>query len=167
MTDFIETGSSKSAVRNLEKPVEDIASFDAMISRIVSENPFECTDYSYGGEDFLGITRNREYYTAKINFEDDNAKVTGSVSVKAPSVNSFGSAAEKIVSDTELAGTIGADPVRDSSKDAYYCQLKCHDANGETYYVTFTRSKVRVSSYEDDAIMARIENWADTVDILS
>ncbi|WAI02622.1 hypothetical protein [Methanogenium organophilum] len=40
-------------------------------------------------------------------------------------------------------------------------KLKCHDANGETYYVTLSRDKVRISSYADDAIRATVEAWAD------
>ena len=74
MADFIETGSSKSAVRVLENPVADIASFDAIISGVISQNPFECTDYVSEGLTIPGVTKNRQYYTAKIVFEDDNAK---------------------------------------------------------------------------------------------
>ena len=31
------------------------------------------------------------------------------------------------------------------------------------YYVTFTRKTVRISSYQDDAIKAAVETWADDV----
>jgi hypothetical protein len=27
---------------------------------------------------------------------------------------------------------------------------RCHDANGEVYYVTFSREQVRITSYSDD-----------------
>lgn len=54
---------------------------------------------------------------------------------------------------------------RNSGETAYpdrrYCQLKCHDASGEIYYVTFSRTKVRVSSYSDDAIRSTVDAWAD------
>jgi len=33
--------------------------------------------------------------------------------------------------------------------------------------VTFSRDKVRVSSYESDAIVAAVETWADTVAALA
>ncbi|KUL00369.1 MAG: Uncharacterized protein XE10_1441 [Methanoculleus marisnigri] len=41
---------------------------------------------------------------------------------------------------------------------------------GETYYaqyVTFTRTTVRLSSYQDDAIRTAVETWADAVGALA
>ena len=40
-------------------------------------------------------------------------------------------------------------------------------ACSKTYYVTFTRDQVRISSYQDDAILALVEAWADTVPALA
>ena len=68
---------------------------------------------------------------------------------------------------TALAAAMGGDAVRDSDSENYSCTLKCHDASGEVYYVTFSRDQVRVSSYSDDAIMAAVETWADTVPALA
>ncbi|MBN2733248.1 MAG: hypothetical protein JXQ82_00100 [Methanomicrobiaceae archaeon] len=167
MADFIETGSSKSAIRVLENPIADIASFDAIISELIAQNPFECTDYVSEGQTISGIAKSRQYYTAKILFEDDDAKTIGTVSVKSPDVGAFSATAGQIMADTVLAGQIGGTPVRDTAHDAYYCQLKCHDANGEIYYVTFTRTKVRLSSYEDESIRTNVETWADTVSALA
>ena len=62
---------------------------------------------------------------------------------------------------------LGGDAVRDSDSESYSCTLKCHDANGEVYYVTFARDQVRISSYSDDAIRTRVETWADTVPALA
>ncbi|PKL56508.1 MAG: hypothetical protein CVV35_04590, partial [Methanomicrobiales archaeon HGW-Methanomicrobiales-6] len=53
--------------------------------------------------------------------------------------------------------------VRDTTRETYYAQLKCHDPSGDDYYVTFTRKTVRISSYQDDAIKAAVETWADDV----
>ena len=40
--------------------------------------------------------------------------------------------------------------------------ISCHDsATDELYTVVFTPKEVRVSSYSADAILARIETWAD------
>ena len=62
---------------------------------------------------------------------------------------------------------LGGDAVRDSDSESYSCTLKCHDANGEVYYVTFARDQVRISSYSDDAIRTRVETWSDTVPALA
>jgi len=35
---------------------------------------------------------------------------------------------------------------RNFASETYYCQLKCHDPPGDDYYVTFTRTSVRISS---------------------
>ena len=50
--------------------------------------------------------------------------------------------------------------IRDSS---YSATLKCHDANGELYFVNFSRDRMIVASYSEDAILAKVETWADTI----
>jgi hypothetical protein len=46
--------------------------------------------------------------------------------------------------------------VCDPDSENYSCILKCHDANGEVYYVTIDCDQVRISS-SDDAIRTRLE----------
>ncbi|MBO4355177.1 MAG: hypothetical protein J5703_00195 [Methanomicrobium sp.] len=167
MTDFIETGSSKSAVRVLTNPIADIGAFSAIVNAVLTENPFECTDYTAQGVVTAGVVKNREYYTSKFLYEDDNAKTVGNITLKSPTVEAFTQSASRIAADTALAENIGGDAVRDYDNDAFYCQLKCHDANGEIYYVTFSRTKVRISSFESDAVLAKVENWADSIPALA
>ena len=167
MTDFIETGSSKSAVRVLTNPIADIGAFSAIVNAVLTENPFECTDYTAQGVVTAGVVKNREYYTSKFIYEDDNAKTVGNITLKSPTVEAFTQSASRIAADTALAENIGGDAVRDYDNDAFYCQLKCHDANGEIYYVTFSRTKVRISSFESDAVLAKVENWADSIPALA
>ncbi|MFA5213018.1 MAG: hypothetical protein WC406_06775 [Methanoregula sp.] len=45
--------------------------------------------------------------------------------------------------------------------------LKCHYANGELYFVNFTRDQVTVTSYLDDVILAQVDTWVDTVPALA
>ncbi len=61
---------------------------------------------------------------------------------------------------------MGDDAFRDTAKETYYCQLKCHDPPGDDYYITLTRKSVRVSSYQDDSILDVIEDWADAISAL-
>jgi hypothetical protein len=51
--------------------------------------------------------------------------------------------------------------------DTFSATLKCHDPNGELYFVNFSRQQVAISSYEDDSIRTRIETWADGVSALA
>ena len=44
---------------------------------------------------------------------------------------------------------------------------KCHDANSEIYYVTFSRDTVRITSYQNDSIRTTVETWADSVPALA
>lgn len=167
MADFIETTNTKSATRELAASIADVATFQSIIQSVINDNPFGCTAYTQSGVSHDGVEVNRESYTAKIVFEDNAAEKIGTLSVKCPTVSSMNSAAGAIVADADLAVAVGGDPVRDADSDTYSCQLKCHDANSETYYVTFSRDKVRVSSYEDDSILTVVETWADTVAALA
>jgi len=51
--------------------------------------------------------------------------------------------------------------------DAFSCRLKCRDANGKTCYVALSRESVRITSYEDTAVLATVEAWADGVAALN
>jgi len=103
------------------------------------------------GEEVPAVVRNREHYTAKVNFEDEIGKRVGSVSLQSPSI------AAEALANTALETAMGDTAVRDGPRETYYAQLKCHDPSGDDYYVTFTRKTVRISSYQDDAIKEKIE----------
>jgi hypothetical protein len=163
MADFIETSNTKTATRELASTVADAEKFQNIIRSAIDNNPFSCVDYIHNSTSHTGVEINRESYTAKFVFEDNAAEKIGSLSIKCPTVSAMNNAISTILAYADLAAAIGGDPVRDADSDTYSCQLKCHDANGEIYYVTFSRETVRVSSYQDDAILAKVETWADTV----
>jgi hypothetical protein len=73
----------------------------------------------------------------------------------------------ELISTSRDSTAMGGDAVRNANSENYSCTLKCHDPNGEVYYVTFARDQVRISSYSDDAIQTRVETWADTVPALA
>ena len=62
---------------------------------------------------------------------------------------------------------MGGDAERNNARETYYAQLKCHDPSGDDYYVTFTRTTVRISSYQDDVIRDAVEARADAVPALN
>ena len=167
MADFVQTTYTKSAVRELAAPITDIGTFDGIVAAVIADNPFGCTAYTYQGETIDGVTRSQERYDAKVVYEDTELEQVGDISVQVENVTAFGAAATEIMGSAALAAAIGGTPVRDTAKDTFYCKLKCHDPSGEIYYVTFSRDKVRVSSYESDAIVAAVETWADTVAALA
>ncbi|MDG6258010.1 MAG: hypothetical protein QCH35_10495, partial [Methanomicrobiaceae archaeon] len=111
--------------------------------------------------------KNREHYTARITYEDLEAHTVGTITARAPGVAAFETVAAGILADTDRATAMGGSAVRDVGRESYSCQLRCHDPSGETYYVTFGRDAVRITSYEDDAIRTAVETWADTVPALA
>lgn len=167
MADFIQTNHTKTSVRDLAVQFPDLASFTALVQSIIIDNPFACTSYEVGEVTIDPVTVNRENYTAKVVFEDVDAKKIGTASIKAPSEAAFTAAAAEIMANAALQTAIGGTPFRDLGHDTYYCQLKCHDANGEIYYLTFTRNRLRLSSYADEAIRTNLEAWADGVPALA
>ena len=68
-------------------------------------------------------------------------------------------AAADLTLTTAHAGT----PAHDAGDDSFSATVRCHDPNGELYNVTFSRDRVTVQSYSDNAILAKVETWADTV----
>jgi len=80
---------------------------------------------------------------------------------------SFTAVANRILADTQITAALGGTPARDFGGEKYTATLKCHDANGEIYYVNFSRDQVSLTSYSDEAIRSRLETWADTVAALA
>ena len=158
---------TKTAVRNLTAPIADAAAFAAIPASVISTNPFGCTSYEVGGMTTDPVVNTKESYGARILYQDDDGKTTGTLTLRAPSTAAFATMKSEILGDAEITAPLGGAPVNDAERETYSLTLKCHDPSGELYFVTFTRSEVRISSYEDDAILALVEAWADTVPALA
>jgi hypothetical protein len=168
MADFVQTTVNKTALRDLAVPIADVESFDTIIQAVITDNPFGCVGYTTrAGETIAPVIKNREHYTAKVNFLDGEGKKVGTVSLQSPSIAAFNANAAEVLDNAALATAMGGEAVRNGPGETYYAQLKCHDPSGDDYYVTFTRKTVRVSSYQDDAIRTAVETWADAVPALA
>ena len=169
MADFVQTTINKTALRDLTVPIADVTSFNTLVESVIAENPFGCVGYTTkGGETIAAVVRNREHYTAKVNFIDGaTGKRIGTVSLQSPSIAAFNANASEVLANTALATAMGGVAERNFAGESYYAQLKCHDPTGDDYNVTFTRKTVRVSSYQDDAIRTAVETWADAVPALA
>ena len=167
MADFVQTTVNKTAVRDLAVPIADVTSFNNLVQSVIDDNPFGCVGYTGAdGQTIDPIVRNREHYTAKVNFLDGEGKRVGTVSLQSPTIAAFEANAAEVLANAALEAAMGGEAVRDFGRESYYAQLKCHDPTGDDYYVTFTRKTVRISSYQDDAIKEKIETWADLVPVL-
>ncbi len=134
MADYIQTTTTRSAVRDLTVPMTGITTFDALVQDIIDTNPFGCTLYVEQGVTIDPFVRSQERYDAKIVYENLEADTIGDVSVQVATVAAFGTAAAHVMDDETLATAIGGTPSRNTAKDTNSRKLKCHDATGETYY---------------------------------
>ncbi len=167
MADFVQKSVTKTAVRALSTPIADASTLNTIVTNLVSSNPLGCTPYEVGGVTMDPVARTRESYSARIVYEDNEGKTVGTITARAPNVTAFGTVKSTILSNTALATAMGGDPVNLADREAYSVVVRCHDPSGEVYYLTFTRDAVRISSYESDAILTLVEQWADTVSQLA
>jgi hypothetical protein len=167
MADFINTITSKSAVRELRNPIASLAAFDNIISAVVTTNPWNCVPYQFRGESQPGVGITREHYIGRVLYQDDMGKVIGTITVRAPTQAGLISSVNAIEGNAGLEGMIGGSAVRDAATDKYSCTLRCHAESGDLYYVTFARDRVRVTSYKNDSVIDVLESWADGISALS
>lgn len=167
MADFTTTNTTKSATRKLAEPLADVTAFDNIVQGVITNNPFGCTTYNQGGSDHPPVERSKQGYTSRILYQDGMAKTVAIITIRSPTIAAFTAAASQIMANTQLATALGGTPARDFDNEKFAATLKCHDPNGELYFVNFSREQVTLTSFSDDAIRSRVETWADTVAVLA
>ena len=165
MTYFKQKPGTKSAVRHMKQPFPDVLAFEA-IMRSLFLNPLACTSYMTGRKTHLPVEKVRERYTAKFVYEDAKGKQVGNGSDVYDSVEGFllGIASITCNMSNLVAhrGKIRHLPF----SDLFSVTLKCHDPNGEINFLSLARNRFTVSSYRDETILKRVENWAERVPLL-
>ncbi|PKL70671.1 MAG: hypothetical protein CVV30_04800 [Methanomicrobiales archaeon HGW-Methanomicrobiales-1] len=167
MADFVQKTITKSAVRVLANPIEDVAAFNTIVESVLTNNPFECVAYMTAGTNHAGVEKTKESYGAKIVYQDNEANTVGTDSGRFSTIAGFNAGAAAILANAALTAAHGGSPYRDTDNETFSATLKCHDANGEIYMVNFTRDSVGLTSYSDDSIRTKVETWADTVPALA
>ncbi|GAB6284254.1 MAG: hypothetical protein STSR0009_04530 [Methanoregula sp.] len=66
-----------------------------------------------------------------------------------------------LLAAADVSTAHGGTVVHDLGLDTFSATQKCHDANGELYMVNFSRERVTITSYSDEAIRTNVETWAD------
>jgi hypothetical protein len=163
MADFVQSNETKNAVRTLAAPISDVTTFDSIVQSVIATNPFGCVDYMTAGENHPGVEKSREAYTVRLTYQDAQAKTTGIGSHRFNSIAGYTAGITVLVGFADLNAAHAGTPVHDPGNDSFFATVRCHDPNGELYNVTFSRDRVTVQSYSDDAILAKVEAWADTV----
>jgi hypothetical protein len=167
MADFVQKANIKSAVRTLANPIEDVASFDAIVQTVIATNPFACVEYMTAGVTHAPVEKTKESYVAKLVYEDVDAKSVGRASDTYNTMDGYTAGISARLADATTSAAHGGTAVHDIANDTWSETLKCNDESGEQYFVTFSRSQVVLTSYEDDAIRTKVETWADSVAALA
>ncbi len=167
MADFVQNSQSKNAVRTLANPIADVAAFNTIVQSVITDNPFACVSYMTAGTNHAPVEKTRESYSARIAYEDTNAKNVGTGSHRFNTLAGFTAGVTAVLAAAAVSTAHGGTALHDAGTDAFTATLRCHDANGELYNVTFSRDRVSLTSYSDEAIRTAVETWADTVPALA
>jgi hypothetical protein len=163
MADFVQSSETKRSVRKLTSPIEDVTAFDTLVQTIISTNPFNCAEYMSAGETHPPVEKTKEAYTLRFVYQDTDAKPVGTGNHKFTSLPGYTAGIAALSGATAVSTAHGGTAVHDADEDSYSVTLKCHDPNGELYNLVLSRTQLNLTSYEDDAILARVEAWADSV----
>ena len=168
--DFTPTSVVKSAKRTFTAPITSAATFDAAIAALkAEENPLGASDYMTAGETTDGVSTASEYYKATIEYVNTLGETLGTIVIDAPTRTAYDDIIAELLATTAITQAYGADTTanRNTAKDSWNVRLKIHDPAGEIYYLSFTRKDLKISSYESDTILAKVETWADGVTALN
>ena len=157
---------TKSAVHKLNTPFRDITAFDSIVRTLVLDNPLGCTSY-------MSVTRNhppleivREMYTAKFVYLDTKGKRIGTGLDMYNSVEGYETGIAAVISNMANIASHRGKVKHIPSADHFSILLKCHDSEGELYFLSLARDRLTLSSYTDDRIRKNIEKWTDDMPAL-
>jgi hypothetical protein len=167
MADFIQTSNSKNAVRELASPIASVSAFNLIVQSVISDNPFACVAYMTAGEAHDPVEKTRENYTAKIAYETVDAVNVGTASHRFNTIAGFNAGVTALLAAADVTTAHGGSALHNNENDTFSATLRCHDANGELYMLNFSRTRVTITSYSDEAIRTAIETWADSVPALA
>ncbi len=157
MTNFVETSKSRNAKRTYT-PIADVAAFEASVAGFASDTT-------------MGLTRKEkssETYKAKIIYFDVNSDEAGYVNLYLADKTAYEDMADLLAGNeaAETAAGIGGTASRDSTEDTWNAKFSC-SLGEDTFTVTITREYMLINGFEEDATLAAVEAWADTVEALS
>jgi hypothetical protein len=166
MAQFREKTGTRSAFRYLRHPFPDVTAFDSVVREIVLKNPHGCISYMKAGRNHPPIENVREQYTAKFVYEDAKGKQIGSGLDRYSSLEGYRYGIAAVISNMANVSAHGGKARHVPSSDHYSVILKCNDPRSGLFFLSLSREKVTVSSYSDDTVLDRIQNWADGIPAL-
>jgi hypothetical protein len=158
---------TKSARRILKTPFPDIPAFDGIVRSLVMNNPLGCTSYHSIRKHHPPVEIVREMYTAKFVYLNAKGKRIGTGLDMYDSVEGYETGIAAVISNMANIASHRGKVKHITAADHFSVLLKCHDPDGELYFLSIARDRVTVSSYNDDGIRKRVEKWTDGVPALA
>jgi hypothetical protein len=167
MAHFNQRPGTKSAAHYLKKPLSDATAFDAIVRSLIMNNPLACTSYRTRRKNHQPVEKVREMYTAKFVYEDPDGKRIGTGQEMYNSVEGYQYGIAAVISNMANIAAHRGKVRHIPENDLFSVILKCHDLDGELYFLIIARDRVTVSSYMDDRIRRRVERWTDSMPALA
>jgi hypothetical protein len=167
MTHFNQKPGTKSTFHILKKPLPDLNAFDAIVRSLVMDNPLGCTSYRTRRKCYPPVEKVRERYTAKFMYEDPNGKQIGTGQDMYDSVEGYQYGIAAVLSNMANVAAHRGKARHIPDNDLFSVILKCHDPDGELYFLSIARDKVTVSSYTNDEILRLVARWTDGIPALA
>jgi hypothetical protein len=158
---------TKSAVHILKIPLSDITAFDSLVRSLVMNNPLGCTSYMCAKRNHPPVEVVREMYTAKFMYLDPDRKQVGIGLDRYNSVEGYQTGVAAVISNMANIASHRGKVKHLPGADLFSVLLKCHDPDGELYFLSLARDRVTLSSYTDDRIRKCVELWTDGVPALA
>jgi hypothetical protein len=141
----------------------DITIFDSIVLSIKLKNPLGCTSYRSVKKHHQPVETVREIYTAKFVYLDTKGKRIGSSSEIYDSVEGYQTGIAAVISNMANIASHRGKVKHLPEADLFSVTLKCHDPDGELYFLSLARDRITLSSYTDDGIRKKVEMWTDSV----
>jgi hypothetical protein len=151
----------------LKNPFENVSAFDAVVRSLTLKNPLECTYYRSAKKHHPPVEIVREMYTAKFNYLDEKGKRIGTSSELHNSIEGYQTGIAAVISNMANIASHRGKVKHLPDADLFSVLMKCHDADGELFFLSIARDRITLSSYTNDSIRKRIEQWTDSVPALA
>jgi hypothetical protein len=167
MAHFMQNTGRRSAVHILKTPFPDVMAFNAVVRSLVFTNPLGCTSYWKAKKNHPPVQKVREMYTAKFVYENASGKRIGTGLDMYNSLEGYQYGIAAVITNIANTSAHGGKVRHTPELDLFSVTLKCHDPDGELFFITISRDRVTLSSYEDDTILARVGIWTKGVPALA
>jgi len=113
------------------------------------------------------VKKVREMYTAKFVYRNASGKQIGRGSEVYNTPEGYENGIAAVISNMANIAAHSGKVRHIPGADLFAVTLRCHDPNGELYFLSLARDRLTLSSYSDEKIQKRVGTWVDSVPALA